>query len=237
MYEATAPGGAWESAPAQSEGASLIGESPGFRFIMDRLPSIARAQRTTLVAGPTGSRERLVARALHEHSPRRQLRCVTVHCAALPESLVEAEMFGHSRGAFTGATQSRAGLIRCASSGTLFLDEIDSLPASAQAKLLRFLETGEYRAWARTRWSTPRVGDRRHQPGSRRAGAPGHLPRGFDVPAGGGEVELPPLNQRPHGHPQPRGSLPRPTGRGDKRFTERRDRRWWPTPGRATSAS
>src|SRR5262249_43840283 len=68
------------------------------------------------------------------------------HCAALPENLVEAEMFGHCRGAFTGATQARADLIRTVSQGTLFLDEIDSLPPSAQAKLLRFLETGEYRA-------------------------------------------------------------------------------------------
>jgi len=146
MYEPMVPGNLPLQDVMPSEGPVLIGESPGFRFIVDRLPSIARAQRTTLIAGPTGSGKDMIARALHEHSPRRQLPYVTVHCAALPESLVEAEMFGHSRGAFTGATQSRPGLVRSASAGTLFLDEIDSLPASAQAKLLRFLETGEYRA-------------------------------------------------------------------------------------------
>jgi DNA-binding NtrC family response regulator len=124
----------------------LIGQSPPFVTMKSRLPAIARAQRTTLISGPTGSGKDVVARTLHEQSVRHGQPLVTVHCAALPDALVEAEMFGHSRGAFTGATQARAGLIRTASHGTLFLDEIDSLPASAQAKLLRFLETGEYRA-------------------------------------------------------------------------------------------
>jgi DNA-binding NtrC family response regulator len=124
----------------------LIGQSPPMASLKSRLPAVARVQRTTLIVGPTGSGKDLVARTLHELSVRRGRPFVTVHCAALPETLVEAEMFGHCRGAFTGATQTRAGLVRSASGGTLFLDEIDSLPASAQAKLLRFLETGEYRA-------------------------------------------------------------------------------------------
>jgi DNA-binding NtrC family response regulator len=124
----------------------LLGNSPALKDVRDRLPQIARVQRTTLVVGPTGTGKDLVARSLHQYSPRRDRPFVTVHCAALPDSLVEAEMFGHCRGAFTGATQTRAGLIRTASQGTLFLDEIDSLPPAAQAKLLRFLETGEYRA-------------------------------------------------------------------------------------------
>jgi len=124
----------------------LIGSSPCIQEMLERLPHVARAQRTTLISGPTGSGKDVVARCLHSFSPRRSGPYVTVHCAALPETLVEAEMFGHSRGAFTGATQPRGGLVRSARSGTLFLDEIDSLPTSAQAKLLRFLETGEYRA-------------------------------------------------------------------------------------------
>jgi DNA-binding NtrC family response regulator len=124
----------------------LLGESPELVSIRDRLPRIARVQRTTLVLGQTGTGKDIVARSLHDLSARRERPFVTVHCAALPETLVEAEMFGHCRGAFTGATQARAGLIRTASQGTLFLDEIDSLTPSAQAKLLRFLETGEYRA-------------------------------------------------------------------------------------------
>ncbi len=125
---------------------ALVGCSRRFQELLERLPLVARAQRTTLISGPTGSGKDVIARSLHACSPRRLAPYVTVHCAALPESLVESEMFGHSRGAFTGAVQPRGGLVRSARGGTLFLDEVDSLPASAQAKLLRFLETGEYRA-------------------------------------------------------------------------------------------
>lgn len=124
----------------------LLGDSAAFRDLLGRLRGVARAQRTTLISGPTGSGKDVVARALHAASSRRECPYVTVHCGALPEGLVEAEMFGHSRGAFTGALQSRHGLVRTASGGTLFLDEVDSLPHSAQTKLLRFLESGEYRA-------------------------------------------------------------------------------------------
>ena len=115
------------------------------RQLVERLPAIANARRTTLICGPTGSGKEVVARALHEHASR-DAPYVAVHCGALPDQLLEAELFGHTKGAFTGATHSRPGLIRSASGGTLFLDEIDSLTGSAQIKLLRFLETGEYRA-------------------------------------------------------------------------------------------
>jgi len=124
----------------------LVGSSPQFVELMGKLRTVARAQRTTLISGPTGSGKDVIARSLHAYSMRARAPYVTVHCAALPETLVEAEMFGHSRGAFTGATQTRQGLVRTAGDGTIFLDEVDSLPGSAQAKLLRFLETGEYRA-------------------------------------------------------------------------------------------
>ena len=136
------------SAAVQDPGCheEFIGDSHPVALLKSRLPAVARAQRTTLISGPTGSGKDVVARALHAQSPRRTRPFVTVHCAALPDTLVEAEMFGHSRGAFTGATHLRQGLIRSAASGTIFLDEVDSLPAGAQAKLLRFLESGEYRA-------------------------------------------------------------------------------------------
>src|SRR5262249_54816299 len=104
-----------------------------------------KARRTTLICGPTGSGKEVVARALHNQSAN-DTPYVAVHCGALPEQLLEAELFGHTRGAFTGATQARPGLIRSAAGGTLFLDEIDSLTGGAQIKLLRFLETGEFRA-------------------------------------------------------------------------------------------
>lgn len=103
------------------------------------------APRTTpvLVEGPTGSGKELVARALHRLSPRSSRRFVALNCAAIPEALLEAELFGHTRGAFTGAVQGRTGRIEAAHNGTLFLDEIGEMPLALQAKLLRFLENGE----------------------------------------------------------------------------------------------
>jgi DNA-binding NtrC family response regulator len=122
------------------------GDSPAIRSVIDRLPVVAGARRTTLVTGATGTGKEMVARALHELASTRDAPYVAVNCGALPETLAEAELFGHTRGAFTGAQQARSGLIRSASGGTLFLDEVDSLTPALQAKLLRFLETGEFRA-------------------------------------------------------------------------------------------
>lgn len=142
----TTPHGSSGMAPPPPDAPVLVGNSPALTTLRSKLPSIADAQRTTLIGGPTGCGKDLVARALHWHSSRRDRSYVVVHCAALPESLAEAEMFGYCRGAFTGALQPRQGLIRSAGNGTIFLDEIDSLPSTVQAKLLRFLETGELRA-------------------------------------------------------------------------------------------
>jgi DNA-binding NtrC family response regulator len=114
--------------------------------ISHRLDSVARAERTTLITGPTGAGKDVIAQSLHARSRRSRAPLVVVHCAALPDSLLEAELFGHAKGAFTGAFHARAGLVRSAEHGVLFLDEIDSLSLGAQAKLLRFLETGEFRA-------------------------------------------------------------------------------------------
>jgi two-component system, NtrC family, response regulator AtoC len=125
--------------------ASLIAESAAMQLVVERLPTIAKARRTTLLCGATGTGKEVIARALHAEAGLTG-SYVAVHCGAIPDSLMEAELFGHTRGAFTGATQPRAGLIRSAAKGTLFLDEVDSLSPSAQVKLLRFLETGEFRA-------------------------------------------------------------------------------------------
>jgi DNA-binding NtrC family response regulator len=124
----------------------LVGRSDAFHALMRRVDQTAKAQRTTLLTGPTGSGKDVVARLLHARSGRRGAPFNPVHCAALPEGLFDSELFGHQRGAFTGAQTQRAGLIRTANDGTMFLDEIDSLSLSMQSKLLRFLDTGEFRS-------------------------------------------------------------------------------------------
>jgi len=124
----------------------LVGSSTEITGIERRLDAIARAERTTLISGPTGSGKDVIAHSLHDRSRRSSAPMIVVHCAALPDNLIEAELFGHAKGAFTGAYHARSGLVRSAEHGSLFLDEIDSLSLGAQAKLLRFLETGEFRA-------------------------------------------------------------------------------------------
>jgi len=104
---------------------------------------VAARDTTVLITGETGTGKELVARGVHEISRRANNPFVVVNCAAIPESLLEAELFGHARGAFTGAVQSRVGRIHNAHGGTLFLDEIGDLPLTMQAKLLRFLQDGE----------------------------------------------------------------------------------------------
>lgn len=124
----------------------IIGESPQFLEKVRCVPRFARCDATVLISGESGTGKELFARAIHYLSSRADRPFVPVNCGALPENLVESEIFGHKRGAFTGAAADRAGLIREAEGGTLFLDEIDCLTPQAQVKLLRFLQDGEYRS-------------------------------------------------------------------------------------------
>jgi transcriptional regulator with GAF, ATPase, and Fis domain len=114
---------------------------------MQQLASLVRAvaphSTSVLITGETGAGKELVAEAVHKLSPRADKPFVTVNCAAIPEALVEAELFGHTRGAFTGAVQPRLGKIHAAHGGSIFFDEVGELPLASQAKLLRFLECGE----------------------------------------------------------------------------------------------
>jgi two-component system response regulator GlrR len=122
----------------------IIGESPVFLDKVRCIPRFALCDATVLISGESGTGKELFARAIHYLSPRADRPFVPVNCGALPENLVESEIFGHKRGAFTGAASDQAGLIREAEGGTLFLDEIDTLTAPVQVKLLRFLQDGEY---------------------------------------------------------------------------------------------
>jgi two-component system, NtrC family, response regulator GlrR len=122
----------------------IIGENPAFLDKVRCVPRFARCDATVLISGESGTGKEIFARAIHYLSPRADRPFVPVNCGALPENLVESEIFGHKRGAFTGAASDQVGLIRAAEGGTLFLDEIDTLTPSAQVKLLRFLQDGEY---------------------------------------------------------------------------------------------
>jgi len=129
----------------------LIGESSAFSAEVRKFPTVARCDATVLLLGETGTGKELCARAIHYLSPRASKPFVPVNCGAIPSDLVENELFGHEKEAFTGAASSSAGLIREADGGTLFLDEIDCLPLLAQVKLLRFLQEKEYRPLGSTR--------------------------------------------------------------------------------------
>ncbi|HEX6791606.1 MAG TPA: sigma-54 dependent transcriptional regulator [Candidatus Krumholzibacteria bacterium] len=123
--------------------ASLIGLSPAMNAVFDTLRKVAATDATVLITGESGTGKELVAKALHFNSPRRAHRLVTVNCAAIPQELLETELFGHVRGAFTGAVRDKTGKFEQANGGTLFLDEIGSMPVHLQAKLLRALQERE----------------------------------------------------------------------------------------------
>lgn len=118
---------------------SLIGDAPAMRTVFDMIQAVAPTRSTVLITGESGTGKELVAKAIHQNSPRARGPMVTVNCAAIPSALLEAELFGHEKGAFTGAHERRLGRIEQAQGGTLFLDEIGEIDATTQVKLLRFL--------------------------------------------------------------------------------------------------
>jgi transcriptional regulator with GAF, ATPase, and Fis domain len=129
----------------------IIGESPALTQLLGEVELVAPTNSTVLILGETGTGKELVARAIHRRSPRRERPLIKVNCAALPRDLVESELFGHEKGAFTGATQQRRGRFELADGGTLFLDEIAELPLEAQGKLLRVLQDQEFERVGGTR--------------------------------------------------------------------------------------
>src|SRR6266404_51319 len=145
--------------PPEVRSGLLIGQSPAFLAETKKIPTIAKCDANVLIAGETGTGKEFYSRAIHYNSARRDKPFVPVNCGAIPVELVENELFGHERGAYTSAATLQVGLIEEANGGTLFLDEIDCLPVYAQVKLLRFLQDKEYRPLgsAKTRRANARV--------------------------------------------------------------------------------
>ena len=122
----------------------IIGQSPSLTAVLDQVRQVASTESTVLISGETGTGKELIARAIHSNSRRKDKPLITINCAALPAGLVESELFGHEKGAFTGAIARRIGRFELAHGGTIFLDEVGELPADAQAKLLRVLQEHEF---------------------------------------------------------------------------------------------
>jgi len=122
---------------------SIIGHSPAFENVLRSAKMVAATDVTALIKGETGTGKEILAIAMQQESARKNQPFITLNCAALPEGIVESELFGHRKGSFTGANANKTGILQSADGGTLFLDEINSLPLSIQSKLLRFLESGE----------------------------------------------------------------------------------------------
>ena len=123
----------------------ILGRCDAMQLLFRQIQKVAPTDATVLIQGESGTGKELVARAIHENSKRINGPMISVNCAAIPETLIESELFGHEKGSFTGATAARTGLIEAANAGTLFLDEIGELPLEAQARLLRVLQEGEIR--------------------------------------------------------------------------------------------
>jgi formate hydrogenlyase transcriptional activator len=133
-----------EEIAATTSAGGILGSSAGMRSVLDRVARVAGTEATVLITGETGTGKELIARAIHAASSRARRALIKVNCAALPEGLIGSELFGHERGAFTGATERRRGRFELAAGGTIFLDEVGELPAAMQVALLRVLQEGEF---------------------------------------------------------------------------------------------
>ena len=171
---------------------------------------VAATDATVLIQGESGTGKELVARAIHLASPREKNPFVAVDCGAIAEGVLESELFGHAKGAFTGAQAARRGLFEEADGGTLFLDEIGDVGPKLQAQLLRAVQEGEVRRVGTNDTVTVNVpGGRGHQQGPGPAGQGGQVPRGPVLPAQRGEHRAAAAAGAPRGHPAPGGALRR----------------------------
>ena len=203
----------------------ILGRSRPMQALFQLLETVARSNSTILITGETGTGKEVVARAIHHNSPRRAHRFVALNCSAIPETLLEAELFGHVRGAFTGAVGARQGRFEQAHKGTLFLDEVGTMSAALQMKLLRALQEREFE----------RVGDNQTIKVDVRViaatnselsqhGGGRRVPRGSLLPAQRHPDRASAAARSPRRHPDPREALPRQVRAGRRRCTYRRGR-------------
>jgi DNA-binding NtrC family response regulator len=176
---------------------SVVGDAPAFRQVVDLIASIAETDATVLILGESGTGKEVIANTIHKASPRADGPFVAVNCGAIPEALLESEMFGHTKGAFTGATHARVGRLKMASGGTLFLDEIGDMPLAFQVKMLRVLQEHKYEVLGEneSRSCDLRVIAATHRDLGKRV-ADGHFREDLFYRLNVIDIHLPPLRER-----------------------------------------
>ena len=199
----TGPTGFPSNTGAHGEAVDVIGESPAIQDVLTQARRVAATDSTVLVLGETGTGKELIASYVHQHSERRQREMICVNCAAIPSTLIESELFGHEKGAFTGALTRKKGRFELADGGTLFLDEIGDLPLELQAKLLRVLQEGEFErvGSSKTRTVDVRVIAATHVD-LEKAVADGSFRADLYYRLSVFPITLPPLRERPEDIPQ-----------------------------------
>ena len=187
----------------------LVGHSRVMRDLFQLLETVAATSSTVLITGETGTGKELAARAIHHNSPRRANRFVAINCSAIPETLLEAELFGHVRGAFTGAVGTRQGRLEQAHKGTLFLDEVGTMSPALQAKLLRVLQEREFERVGDSHTDQDRrPRDRRDAFRPREDGRRRHVPRGSVLPPQRDPRAVAAAARSPRRHAAARAALP-----------------------------
>ena len=193
----------------------IVGQSAAMLRILDTVRRVAPSDIPVLILGESGTGKELLASAIHLHSRRKEHRLVAINCAGLSETLLEDELFGHVKGAYTGAAADRPGRFEHADGGTMFLDEVGDMPLAMQAKLLRVLENGEVvRAGLQRGRARGRPPDLRHQPRPGRPGGREEVPRGPLLPHQGRDHRHPAAAPAAGGHPAPDRPLPQAGRRG-----------------------